>query len=191
VTNVLLDALHLLREERDGSIRRRELDGVGEEIDENLAVANTITNKVAREILLEHRTEADSLLVRQRPDHSKRIVQQVIGAHQLTLKLHLPHFNLVHIEDVVDEGHQRFRARSTHLKQRLLLSVHLGQHKHFQTTEDAKQGGAELMGHARDELRLVDRGDAPLQLHLTMRHFGQHFSNQYKYADPDDIHHHT
>src|SRR5262249_25965335 len=89
----------------DATALGRELDGVGEQVQDNLPDLPFVALNVAQ-LLIDMRVEDDSTSSRTLPNQSQRILDRGRQVELRELQLHPAGFDLREIEDVIDEGEE-------------------------------------------------------------------------------------
>ena len=140
--------------EGDGGARRRVLDGVAQQVDEHLADAQGVAVDPAVPKPGIH-LERLGLLGKLGVEHGVQVLDELAQVEVVHDQAHLAALDPRHVEDVVEKPQQVVRGRlhlaqavDAHLGGLALLQGYLGH------ADDAVHGGADLVRHARQELRL-------------------------------------
>src|SRR2546428_1825467 len=141
----------------DGPACRRELDRVGDEVQEHLLELAGVRFDVAK--TGGDALEADRFLGRQRPYCVANLVDDIGDRNHLEPQLHLAGFDFGEVEDVVDEAEQVLAARVDLLEEsqpcrRRMLSIRRVDEK-LGEAKDRIQWGPQLVAHACQEHALV------------------------------------
>ena len=141
----------------DPAAARRELDGVGEQVDEDLLNRALVGEDVAA--FARHRHgERDALAVGGDLHEAQRLAGDVLQIERLLAEIELAGLDLRHVENAVDEFEQmaaRFvdQAGIFQIARRTDGPEHLVRH-HFGEADDGVQGRAQLVAHIGEEARL-------------------------------------
>jgi hypothetical protein len=136
----------------------RELDGVADEVQQHLPQPPGVAPERPRHVGRERRRERKVLLARagrekrrDAPDHGAQVE---VGF----LQLELAGFHLREVEDVVQDGEQRLARVSDDFHLAALGRVERRVEQQMNHAEHAVHGGADLVAHDRQEVRLGARG---------------------------------
>ena len=84
----------------------RELDGIVEEVEQNLPQASLVADKVARQGWADQTTDLKPLLICRSPHDGQAIVDQCAGRERPSLKFDGSCLDLGEVQDVVDDREQ-------------------------------------------------------------------------------------
>ncbi|EXF42601.1 hypothetical protein BAY1663_04992 [Pseudomonas sp. BAY1663] len=138
-----------------------ELEGIGQQVLENLLQAMTVAEQRRRQVVAQHHLEGERFLPGQGQEQVLQAVDQAGEDRQLGMHLELAGFDLGDVEDVVDQGEQIVagridRAGELHL---VLAEVAFGVvRQQLGQDQRAVQRRAQLVGHVGEEFGLVAAG---------------------------------
>ncbi len=136
----------------------RELDGVADEIDQNLTQASRIAADFRRHVRIDRADQFQALGVRTRGADFDRLFDGFAQTEIDALEFELAGFDLGEIENVVDDLQQRFGGMPDGLRQVPLPRRQLGRLQQLRHADDPVHRGADLMTHAREEFALGAAG---------------------------------
>src|SRR5438105_9873288 len=153
---------------------RRELDGVREQVEDDLAqpplVAFDQVNARRQPV-----RKPDAVLRRRLAHHHHAALDRLTQRKRGDLELDLPRRDLGQIENVVDHGHQVMAGREDVVQVLLLLRVDRAEQplpQYLRKTDDRVQPRPQRVRHVRQEVALVLAGD--LELAALPRKLRQH-----------------
>ena len=146
---------------------RRELDGVREQVEDDLAEAPLVAGHQV-DVRCELERELNAVLDRAFAHHHDAAFERLAQREAGELELDLPGLDLRQVEHVVDQREQMVARGEDVVEVLLLLLVDLAEHplpQHLREADDRVQRGAQLVRHARQELALVParRLELPVQ----------------------------
>src|ERR1700674_1772974 len=150
--------------EADFPRRRRELDGVRQQVVEDLLELVLVCNQ-QRIDRLNARADLDVLLHRQRPHHVEHLADGGVDPELFVDQVHAARLDLGQVEDVVDEGQQVLAAVIDVVQ--TVMALFLGDlsgevvPKQLRESEDGVEWRAQFVRHIGEELGLepADFGD--------------------------------
>ena len=130
----------------------RELDGVTQHVDEDLAQFIDIAHDVSRDVADQLHDERQSFPVRPDAEHHLQVVEQGGEIECGEIQGGAACLDLGHLEDVINQGEQVFAAPVDDPQVLVLpdVEVLVAQHE-LGETEDGIHGGADLVRHVRQE----------------------------------------
>ena len=131
-----------------------ELDGIADEIDEDLLEAVKVADDVRRDRLVDVLVEFDPLFGSRITEHGHRLLEEVFEIHGDLLKVHLRGLQLGEVEDVIDEMQERLPAGPDHPDELALFDIKPRVQQQRRGSDDAVHRRANLMAHAGEEVRL-------------------------------------
>ena len=139
-----------------------ELDGVAEEVEEDLLQARRVPGDQVRQADIKIHDQFQALLQRlegELPDGLLQAMEEVEGD---VFQLELPGLDLGKVEDVIDEREQRVGAREHGLQITLLLGREFRIQAQLAHADDAVDGGADFMRDVGEEVALGLAGEVGL-----------------------------
>ncbi len=141
-----------------------ELQGVVEQVDEDLPQAGHVTHDCFRYAFLEHQRQLDPLGCRNRGQQVQGGLQALAQVEGRRFQLHLAGLDLGEVQDVVDDGEQPIAAAADDLYELHLLGGQFRVEQQPAHADDGIHRGADLVAHGSQEsaLGFVGRvGDFP------------------------------
>ena len=139
----------------NGTLFRRKLDGVSQQVDQHLIQPHTVTAYVFRKNVVGYRFKALVFRLDLGLHDIDNTVDHLLQRHGLNVQRHLAAFNLGYIQNVVDQPQQMLAGKLdfTQIIPHLLRIVRMvqGQGCH---TDDGVHGGAYIVAHAGKEVLL-------------------------------------
>ena len=165
-----------------------ELHGVLEEVGEHLGDPHRVTGQALRQLGVDAPGEGQSLLSRQRNAPLDRFLYDDPQADCVLLQLDLAGLDPGEVEDVADQSQQPFPGVDDHLREPVLLGVHLGLAEQLGRGEQAGQRRTHLVTDVRQEqglghARLLRHSPGALELAAKLVALGDVL------CDPVDSHH--
>ena len=135
----------------------RELHGIREKVEDDLphppfVARDDVDVRDGREVHTHHAVR------RPFAHHDDAALERFLQGERRDVQLELARLDLGEVEDVVDQRQQVVSGREDVLDVLLLLLVEVAEHplaQYLREPEDRVERGAELVGHVREELRLV------------------------------------
>ncbi len=134
--------------------RVRELDGVADQVDDNLAQANRVAHETIGHVGRHHRGQLDALVVGAEGKRVQDVAEVVAQAERGLVEIQLANLDLGEIEDVVQQGKQRI---GRFLDEGQILALHGGQggvERQLGHADDAVHRRADLVTHRGQESAL-------------------------------------
>ncbi len=129
-----------------------EFDRVADKVEQDLADSRRIAPEAARGSRIDQRPELQSLLRRLRREQRRRTLHDLDQIEVDRFELDLAGFELRDIEDVVDDGQQRFRTVAHHLGIFALFRGQAGVQQQSVHAENPVHRRADLVAHIGQEL---------------------------------------
>ena len=131
-----------------------ELDRVADEIEENLAQALVITDETRGQILMDDVDEIEALLARFRRHQVERFLDAGTEIERKLVERQLARLDLREIEDVVDNGQERFAAGAQRLDEFMLGRREVRLQEQAGHADNAVHGRADFVAHVGEKFRL-------------------------------------
>ncbi len=131
-----------------------ELDGVADEVEDDLAQALVVADEAGGEIVVDDVDEVEVLLARLRGKEVDRLLDAGAQVEGIFVELEPASLDLGEVEDVVDDGEERFAAGAEGLDVVVLGGVELGLEQEAGHADDAVHGRADFVAHVGEELAL-------------------------------------
>ncbi len=133
--------------------RLGELQGVGDQIGQDLAQANLVAISPARRCVVQSQAKAQSLLLSEHAIEPAHAVGELGQAEIGGSHLHFAGFNLGNVEDVVDHAQERLGGGLDHRQAFGLGWIQSPPAHHMGHAEDTVQGRADLVAHGGQKFR--------------------------------------
>ena len=143
-----------LADGHEHTARIGELDGVAEQIGDDLAHAHLVAQQRARQRRIDRPGDLDALLVGLRRQQLHHALHALVDRQRGGIEVQLVGLDLGEVEDLVDQGEQRARRALDGVGVGALLGgeVRIGQQRRH--AEDAVHRRADLVAHGGQEARL-------------------------------------
>ena len=169
-----------------------KLDGVGEDVDQNLLELHVVADIIVVHLAHDAAFVAQPLVAALGHDHGVDLLQNRAEGEHLIAQHHPSGLDAAHVENVVDEPQQVLCALAglgqvfPRLgRERLILEGETVQ------ADDGVHGGADLMAHAREKGRFgavgLPRRVQGLHQHLALLHGFAHFRVDHREADAHGV----
>ena len=136
----------------------RELDGVADEIGEDLSQAQRVAQDPFRTVVRDLVGELEPLFLRVAGEHFHRVTDDLVEIEGQRLELELAGLDLREIEDVVDYPEQALAGRPDRFGEPALRRGEMRIEQEIDHPQHAVHGGADLMAHVGEELRFRQAG---------------------------------
>ena len=131
-----------------------KLDGIPEQIDENLAQASGVASHRVRDGRTDIHDQFEALLVRPQRHRVRRVSDGIAGVEVDRVELELARLHPGEVQDVVDDGQQRIGGRFDDPQILPLFGRELGIEHEIGHPDDPVHRRPDLVTHVRQELAL-------------------------------------
>ena len=147
--------VEVLRRHRQHHFARLgELQGIAEEVQENLPQSGDVAHDRRRRIVGNRVGEIEPLLSRSCRYEVQRCLHTFAEVERLGLEVHPPRLDLTEVQHVVDDGQQGVPARADDLRVVALLLGQLGVQQEAAHPDHRVHGGPDLVTHRGEERAL-------------------------------------
>ena len=147
----------VLDAQRDTAVRqrfRRELDGIAEQVVQDLAQPHRIADDLERQGRRDVEVEHDVVVMRHRTERIADAFGQLFDLQRCRVDFHVTGLDLGQVEDVVDDAQQAQRRVPDRHGQCLLFGRQPGLEQDFGRADDAVHRRAHLVAHRGQEVGL-------------------------------------
>mmetsp|Transcript_23833 Transcript_23833/g.61891 ORF Transcript_23833/g.61891 Transcript_23833/m.61891 type:complete len:265 (+) Transcript_23833:4351-5145(+) len=139
-----------------------ELDGVGEQVEQNLLDAAAVAAQKGVDLRVDVADDLQLLLGRDHHHRVERLLHRCRDVEVGALQVQLSRFDALQVQDVVNQLQKRVGAALRQLDELALVALQLPAQQHLVHADDAIQRRAHLVAHVRQEgaLRFVGRSSA-------------------------------
>ena len=132
----------------------RELDGVADQVEEQLPQPSRIADQPLRHRAADRQRQLQSLLMGARAQRAHSVPDRAARIERHALERQLAGLDLREVEDVVDQSQQRARRVARRRQVLALLAREPGVERELGHAEDRVHRRADLVAHVREELAL-------------------------------------
>ena len=143
-----------LRSDIDLAALGRELDGVGEQVEDNLGKRFLVDPQLGGRGYQTEVGKGDVASLGEVEHRIAEVLQEGYGRLEMALELHLRLVDLAQVHEFVDEGEHTVGIAVDEFEGLLVLGAVVALHEFLERADDEGHRGTELMGDVHEELQL-------------------------------------